>query len=73
MLTNTRKLKNKLTLLSSRWYMDRESTLRNGKIVIQHGIKQKNKELKHALFKVYVDDEFVVATGIGPGRGYDKV
>ena len=53
--------------------MDRESTLRNGKIVIQHGIKQKNKELKLALFKVYVDDEFVVATGIGPGWRYDKV
>ena len=73
MLLNTRKLKNRLEYLSTRWFMDRQSTLRSGKTVIQTGIQQKHREIKLAMIKVYVDDEFILASRIGPGWRYDSV
>ena len=70
MIMNVRKLKQKLTSLRNRWIMEQEDTLRSGKIIIRQNVQV--RDIKLRLFKVYVDDEFIVSTAIGPGWRYDK-
>ena len=53
--------------------MDRQTTLRSDKSVVQTGIQQKHREIKLVMFKVYMDDEFVLASSIGPCWRYDKI
>ena len=65
MIVNTRKLKEKPEFLKNRWFTKKKINLRSNKSVIQTSVQQ--KEIKLALFKVYVDDEFVLASRIGPG------
>ena len=70
MICNTRKLKHRLNYLKNRWFVEKETKLRSGKNVIKYNIQV--REISVKLFKVYVDDEFVVSTSIGPGWRYDK-
>ena len=51
--------------MKNRWFTKKEINLRSDKSVIQISVQQ--KEIKLALFKVYVDDEFVLASRTEPG------
>ena len=71
MICNTRKLKQKLQYLKIRWFDEKKSELRSVKSVIKYNIQV--REIGVKLFKVYVNDEFVVSSSIGPDWRYDKV
>ena len=71
MICNTRKLKQKLQYLRIRWFVEKKSELRSVKSVIKYNIQV--REIGVKLFKVYVNDEFVVSSSIGPDWRYDKV